>query len=220
MRVAGRGGRSACARRAPRARQPAAQARVVRWRLFREACCPFEGNYVKDLLCLGRPLADSIIVDNSPHSCVPSPPYPLPARGRQAPGARGAAPPAPPRRAARLAHRWWPCTAPAARRREARSSTAPRRLCAHLFTCGRAARRLMRARWRHVCTDSPMRDMPSCPAALHLHAIPPERRRRDVPGGCKAVPVLLVCPTCCTAQEHRLVQSLRVTAQAITHVLT
>ena len=46
------------------------KARVVRWRLFREACCPFEGNYVKDLLCLGRPLADSIIVDNSPHSCA------------------------------------------------------------------------------------------------------------------------------------------------------
>ncbi|KAK9845903.1 hypothetical protein WJX81_005612 [Elliptochloris bilobata] len=44
--------------------------RVVRWRLFREACCPFEGNYVKDLHCLGRPLADSIIVDNSPHSYV------------------------------------------------------------------------------------------------------------------------------------------------------
>ncbi len=47
--------------------------RVVRWRLFREACCPFEGNYVKDLHCLGRPLADSIIVDNSPHSCAPRP---------------------------------------------------------------------------------------------------------------------------------------------------
>ena len=45
--------------------------RMVRWRLFREACCPFEGNYVKDLHCLGRPLADSIIVDNSPHSCAP-----------------------------------------------------------------------------------------------------------------------------------------------------
>ena len=47
--------------------------REVRWRLFREACCPFEGNYVKDLHCLGRPLADSIIVDNSPHSCAPGP---------------------------------------------------------------------------------------------------------------------------------------------------
>lgn len=36
----------------------------VRWRLFRESCCPHEGNYVKDLLALGRPLASTIIVDN------------------------------------------------------------------------------------------------------------------------------------------------------------
>jgi carboxy-terminal domain RNA polymerase II polypeptide A small phosphatase len=43
---------------------------VVRWRLFRESCFPYEGNYVKDLMCLGRPLSDTIIVDNSPHSYV------------------------------------------------------------------------------------------------------------------------------------------------------
>lgn len=36
----------------------------VRWRLFRESCCPYEGNYVKDLMALGRPLATTIIVDN------------------------------------------------------------------------------------------------------------------------------------------------------------
>eukprot|EP00775_Hariotina_reticulata_P006695 gene6695-6918_t len=43
---------------------------LVRWRLFRESCCPYEGNYVKDLNCLGRELSSTIIVDNSPHSYV------------------------------------------------------------------------------------------------------------------------------------------------------
>lgn len=42
----------------------------VRWRLFREACYPYEGSYVKDLQCLGRDLGQTIIVDNSPHSYV------------------------------------------------------------------------------------------------------------------------------------------------------
>lgn len=51
---------------------------VVRWRLFRESCCPYEGNYVKDLLALGRPLATTIIVDNSPHSYVFQPENALP----------------------------------------------------------------------------------------------------------------------------------------------
>mmetsp|Transcript_12282 Transcript_12282/g.26498 ORF Transcript_12282/g.26498 Transcript_12282/m.26498 type:complete len:304 (+) Transcript_12282:243-1154(+) len=51
---------------------------VVRWRLFRESCFPYEGNYVKDLSCLGRDLANTIIVDNSPHSYVFQPSNALP----------------------------------------------------------------------------------------------------------------------------------------------
>ena len=46
------------------------QSAAVRWRLFRESCYPYEGNYVKDLACLGRELSTTIIVDNSPHSYV------------------------------------------------------------------------------------------------------------------------------------------------------
>ncbi|KAK9810684.1 hypothetical protein WJX73_010623 [Symbiochloris irregularis] len=51
---------------------------VVRWRLFRESCCPYEGNYVKNLLCLGRDLSHVIIVDNSPHSYIFQPENALP----------------------------------------------------------------------------------------------------------------------------------------------
>jgi len=44
--------------------------RVVKHRLFREACIHHKGNYVKDLGQLGRELKDSIIIDNSPASYV------------------------------------------------------------------------------------------------------------------------------------------------------
>ncbi|KAG6896469.1 hypothetical protein C0992_008057 [Termitomyces sp. T32_za158] len=44
--------------------------RAVTHRLFRESCCTHEGNYVKDLSQLGRPIGDTIIIDNSPASYV------------------------------------------------------------------------------------------------------------------------------------------------------
>jgi len=42
--------------------------KVVRARLFREACSNYKGNYVKDLNKLGRELKNTIIIDNSPSS--------------------------------------------------------------------------------------------------------------------------------------------------------
>jgi RNA polymerase II subunit A small phosphatase-like protein len=42
--------------------------KVIKWRLFREACYPWEGSYVKDLQCMGRDMRSMILVDNSPHS--------------------------------------------------------------------------------------------------------------------------------------------------------
>jgi len=43
---------------------------VVSHRLFRESCYNHRGNYVKDLSQLGRPIADTIIIDNSPASYI------------------------------------------------------------------------------------------------------------------------------------------------------
>ncbi|WFD25935.1 protein-serine/threonine phosphatase [Malassezia nana] len=43
---------------------------VVRHRLFRESCYNHYGSYVKDLSQLGRQLADTIILDNSPASYI------------------------------------------------------------------------------------------------------------------------------------------------------
>lgn len=44
--------------------------RVVSHRLFRESCYNHKGNYVKDLSQLGRPMSDTIILDNSPASYI------------------------------------------------------------------------------------------------------------------------------------------------------
>ncbi|KAF7315380.1 FCP1-like proteiny domain-containing protein [Mycena indigotica] len=44
--------------------------KAVTHRLFRESCFSHKGNYVKDLSQLGRPIADTIILDNSPASYI------------------------------------------------------------------------------------------------------------------------------------------------------
>lgn len=41
---------------------------TVSARLFRESCVPHNGSYVKDLARLGRPLARTLLLDNSPAS--------------------------------------------------------------------------------------------------------------------------------------------------------
>ncbi|ESK88452.1 protein phosphatase [Moniliophthora roreri MCA 2997] len=43
---------------------------TITHRLFRESCYNHKGNYVKDLSQLGRPIGDTIILDNSPASYI------------------------------------------------------------------------------------------------------------------------------------------------------
>jgi RNA polymerase II subunit A small phosphatase-like protein len=52
--------------------------KVIDHRLFRESCTPHNGAYVKDLYRIGRPLTQSIIIDNSPHSYAFNPQNAIP----------------------------------------------------------------------------------------------------------------------------------------------
>lgn len=51
---------------------------VVHHRLFRESCYNHNGNYIKNLSQLGRPLKDVIIIDNSPASYILHPQHAVP----------------------------------------------------------------------------------------------------------------------------------------------
>ncbi|GAV27982.1 hypothetical protein PMKS-001450 [Pichia membranifaciens] len=50
----------------------------VHHRLFRESCYNYQGNYIKNLSQMGRPLEDLIIIDNSPASYVFHPQHAVP----------------------------------------------------------------------------------------------------------------------------------------------
>ncbi|OBA26544.1 NIF-domain-containing protein [Hanseniaspora valbyensis NRRL Y-1626] len=52
--------------------------RHIHQRLFRESCYNYEGNYVKNLSQIGRPLEDTIILDNSPASYIFHPQHAVP----------------------------------------------------------------------------------------------------------------------------------------------
>lgn len=52
--------------------------KLIHHRLFRESCYNYEGNYIKNLSQLGRPLSEIIILDNSPASYIFHPQHAIP----------------------------------------------------------------------------------------------------------------------------------------------
>ncbi|ODV81498.1 NIF-domain-containing protein [Suhomyces tanzawaensis NRRL Y-17324] len=50
----------------------------VHHRLFRDSCYNYQGNFIKNLSQIGRPLSDSIIIDNSPASYIFHPQHSIP----------------------------------------------------------------------------------------------------------------------------------------------
>lgn len=51
---------------------------AVHHRLFRDLCYNYQGNFIKNLSQIGRPLADTIIIDNSPASYIFHPQHSIP----------------------------------------------------------------------------------------------------------------------------------------------
>lgn len=51
---------------------------LVHHRLFRDLCYNYQGNFIKNLSQIGRPLRDSIIIDNSPASYIFHPQHSIP----------------------------------------------------------------------------------------------------------------------------------------------
>lgn len=52
--------------------------KAVHHRLFRDSCFNYQGNFIKNLSQIGRPLADSIIIDNSPALYIFHPEHSIP----------------------------------------------------------------------------------------------------------------------------------------------
>ena len=50
----------------------------VHHRLFRDSCYNYQGNFIKNLSQVGRPLQDTIIIDNSPASYIFHPDHSIP----------------------------------------------------------------------------------------------------------------------------------------------